>query len=46
MRTSQLAAWTEEMRQSYLDAVSYTHLRNELSYAEPGERVFVDTSSR
>lgn len=51
--TKQVEAYeqaNEQLRQEMQDGITEADIselaRNELSYAEPGERVFVDTSSR
>ena len=50
MRVEEYEAANEALRQEMQNGISEADIseiaRTELSYAEPGERVFVDTSSR
>lgn len=50
MRVAEYEASNEALRQELQNGITETDIseiaRTELSYAEPGERVFVDTSSR
>lgn len=50
MRVEEYEAANEALRQEMQNGISESDIseiaRTELSYAEPGERVFVDTSSR
>ena len=50
MRAEEYEAANEALRQEMQNGISEADIseiaRTELSYAEPGERVFVDTSSR